>query len=72
MAGFCKAISIPCVTDVEESKSSGSEDDSDVPGIQAEIAALFVSNSEKEYFDEFDERLLAIVIIKIFLTENIV
>ncbi|KAH7961806.1 hypothetical protein HPB52_012239 [Rhipicephalus sanguineus] len=48
---------IACVTDVE-SESSESEDDSDVPeddvpGVQPEIAALFVSDSEDD-FDGFD------------------
>lgn len=47
-----KAGLIPCVTDVE-SESSESED-SDVPGVQPEIAALFVSDSEEDDFDGFD------------------
>ncbi|KAL1466476.1 hypothetical protein MTO96_042709 [Rhipicephalus appendiculatus] len=48
---------IACVADVEESDSSESEDDSDVPGVQREIAALFVSDSEEDDFDGFDETL---------------
>ncbi|KAL1470946.1 hypothetical protein MTO96_040171 [Rhipicephalus appendiculatus] len=53
-AGFRKAGLIPCVADVEESDSSESEDDSDAPGLQPEIAALFVSDSEEDDFDGFE------------------
>ncbi|KAH8029733.1 hypothetical protein HPB51_003568 [Rhipicephalus microplus] len=54
VAGFRKAGLIPCAADgdVEESDSSESEDDSDVPAVlQPEVAALFVSDSEEDDFD---------------------
>ncbi|KAH8038432.1 hypothetical protein HPB51_001547 [Rhipicephalus microplus] len=57
VAGFRKAGLIPCVADgdVEESDSSESEDDSDVPAVlQTEVSALFVSDSEEDDFDGFE------------------
>ncbi|KAH8032074.1 hypothetical protein HPB51_022914 [Rhipicephalus microplus] len=56
VAGFRKAGLIPCAADGdEESDSSGSEDDSDVPAVlQPEVGALFVSDSEEDDFDGFE------------------
>lgn len=57
MAGFHKAGLIPFTTDgnVGVLNTSESKDDSDVPAeLQPEVAALFVSDSEKDDFDGSD------------------